>query len=246
MSPVRFINPGNGPRYKAEPAGSPFQGREATGRATWWRRTVLFSAAGVLSCTLGAVAFLGLPRALAQTRPEVPAESGGYGYSGGATEVPAESGGYGYSGGATEAPPVGMDNGYGYVGRATGTDSFGGYGGVAQSPRQKLEARLAPALDRLRQAEDDKQKEDIKRELSSILESYFDNDVQQRLSDITLIEERVRQLRDRCEQRQQAKQEIIELQLKVLENEAAGLGFFDPGSPGTPMGLAGSRAESGE
>ena len=244
MTLRRFVHSGNGPRRKAALASSQFHERGATDPATRWRRTVLLSAAGIMACTLGAVAFLGLPRALAQTEPGTPPESGGYGYAGGATEASSEMGSYGYAGGASKAQPG--DGGYGYRGDATGTDSsFGGYGGGAPSPRQELEAQLTSAMNRLRQAEDDAPKEAIKRELSNILESYFDKDMQRRLSEIALIEHRVKQLRDQCEQRQQSKPEILQLQWKVLENEAAGLGFFAPELPGAPMGSAGSGPGAG-
>jgi hypothetical protein len=64
--------------------------------------------------------------------------------------------------------------GMGVMGDAKG-DKGGGMGGsAAQSPRQELEARLAPLLSRFREAEDDSQRKAIKRELSSILDDYFD------------------------------------------------------------------------
>ena len=74
MTLRRFVHSGNGPRRKAALASSQFHERGATDPATRWRRTVLLSAAGIMARTLGAVAFLGLPRALAQTEPGTPPE----------------------------------------------------------------------------------------------------------------------------------------------------------------------------
>ena len=118
------------------------------------------------------------------------------------------------------------------------------HGSATPGPRRELEARVAPLLKQLRQAEDDKQKKVIKAELSSILEDHFDKDMKRRLSQISSLEQRLKRLRDLCEQRQQAKEEIVQLQLKVVENEAAGLGFFGPGSPGVAVGSAAGQPGS--
>jgi hypothetical protein len=106
--------------------------------------------------------------------------------------------------------------------------------GSGQSARQRLEARVAPILQRLREAQTDEQKAAIKRELSAVLEGYFDQDMQRRLAELAGIEARVKRLREQCDQRQQAKEEILKLQMKVLENEAAGLGFFGSSAPAQP------------
>lgn len=103
-----------------------------------------------------------------------------------------------------------------------------------QAARQALEARVAPVLQRLREATTDEQKAAIHRELSAVLEGYFDQDIQRRLAELADIEARVKRLRQQCDQRQQAKEEILQLQLKVLENEAAGLGFFGGSAPAQP------------
>ena len=81
-------------------------------------------------------------------------------------------------------------------------------------------------MNRLRQAEGRKQKEEARNEVLFFLEDYFDQDMKRRFSEIALLEQQVKGLRDQCEQRQQAKQEILQLELKRLEHKAAGLGFF--------------------
>jgi DNA repair exonuclease SbcCD ATPase subunit len=76
------------------------------------------------------------------------------------------------------------------------------------------------------------QRETVLATLKQTLERYFDEDVNQRERDITQIEERVKNLREQLERRREKKQEIIDLQIKVAQNEAEGLGFF--GMPGVP------------
>jgi hypothetical protein len=100
-------------------------------------------------------------------------------------------------------------------------------------------------LQRLREAADDGQKKAIKDELSKILAGYFDRDLKWRASEIDSIEQRIKRLRAQLEQRQQAKDEIIQLQLKVFENEAAGLGFFGQRPPGGGMAGGASMGMEG-
>ena len=107
--------------------------------------------------------------------------------------------------------------------------------GFTDTTRQQLDAQIAPLVQRLREAENDEQKASIKRRLSGVLEGYFDQDMQRRLQELTDIEARVRRLKEQCDQRQQARTQILELQLKVLENEAAGLGFFGAAGPAAPL-----------
>jgi len=82
-------------------------------------------------------------------------------------------------------------------------------------------ARLAHQL---READDDK-KADLTKDLETAIDKYFDEDMQARESELTKLEERLTKLRSQMERRRKAKGEIIQLQLKVLVNEAEGLGF---------------------
>ena len=197
--------------------------------------------------------------------------AGGFMVGMGVAGSPQGMGGFGGMGGgmgggvAAQSPAKGSGGFMGGMGTAGSPEGMGGMGGMGggmaaqgprrmfmrfaqgsapSSPRQKLEARLAPLLRKLRQAEDDKQKKAISGEVSSILSDEFDKDMERRLSEITSLEQRVKRLRDQCEQRQQAKEEIVRLQLKVLENEAAGLGFFGPGSPSVAVEAAAGRQAS--
>lgn len=152
-------------------------------------------------------------------------------YGGGMASGMDSMGGAEYEGGYGMG--VGMEGG----GYGMGYGSPSGPGMPSAPPanllaaRQQLEAQLAPLVQRLREAQADEQKAAVKQQMSSILEGYFDQDMQRRLKELAEIEARVRRLKEQSEQRQQAKTQILELQLKVLENEAAGLGFFGAAGP---------------
>ncbi len=196
-----------------KPHGPPVIKRDAT--TSTWRRNVLISVALLLACVLAANTFLGQRAGVAQTTPA----RGGYGLG--------SYGGGGYDSGYGEEYRSGYGDEMGY---GAGSSMMAGAG-----PRQELEARVAPLVNRLRNAKDDDQKKAIQSELSGILENYFEQDLRRRSAEIASIEERVQRLKDQCEQRKQAKEEILQLQMKVLQNQAAGLGFFGQAGAGQEM-----------
>ena len=63
--------------------------------------------------------------------------------------------------------------------------------------------------------------------LTKLLEKYFDDDMARRKQELSLIEQRLSQLREQFDRRSTKKREIVELQAKVALNEAEGLGFYD-------------------
>ena len=104
--------------------------------------------------------------------------------------------------------------------------------------RQELERQIAPLLKRLREAGDAPQKEAVKRQMSagsrvSLTRICSDGPRNSRKSRPVL-----NACAALCEQRRQAKNEILRLQLDLLQNEAVGLGFFG-GSPQAQMGPPG-------
>lgn len=188
---------------------------------------------------IGAVAAVLLPNlapGLAQSTPGEYEQEGGN---------DAYQGGYG---GSSFGDAYGGDYGSG------GMMGSGAMSGPGTESRNQLQARLEPILNRLRKAKEEKQKEAIRDELLKALDGYFEKDLKWRSSEIAAIQERVQRLQDRLDQRREAKDEILQLQLNVLENEAAGLGFFgqpvehDPfGGPGggDPFGGPGMGAGGG-
>jgi len=100
--------------------------------------------------------------------------------------------------------------------------------------------QLRQAAAKIRDAESDAAKSAAKEELTAKLDQYFEDDMARRVEELAKVEERVNRLRALLEKRKSKKQEIIDLQMKVLENEADGLGFFNgaqqPGQAGGPLG----------
>ena len=103
--------------------------------------------------------------------------------------------------------------------------------GTGTSIRVQLDA----AMKKLRNAETDEAKDEAKKETQTLLDSYFEADMKKREQEIADVELRVKRLRAQLEKRQAAKDEIIQLQLKLIEHEAEGLGFFSrPASSAIP------------
>ena len=78
----------------------------------------------------------------------------------------------------------------------------------------------------------DEEKAKAKQELQVLLNQYFDEDIKARQTKITEIEQRVAKLKAQLEKRRAAKSELVQLQMKLIENEAAGLGFFGTSEEG--------------
>ena len=85
-----------------------------------------------------------------------------------------------------------------------------------------------------RDATSEETKSKVREKLVELLEKYFDDDMKIRTTELEKVEARVKKLRTLFDKRASKKQEIVDLQVKVLENEADGLGFFN--NP-TPQGL---------
>ncbi len=94
-----------------------------------------------------------------------------------------------------------------------------------------LMRKIQEAAKGLHEAKDDEAKSNAQQELSELLNKYFDDDMQRREEELVKVEERLKNLRSLLEKRRAKQREIIELQIKVLLNEADGLGFFNNASP---------------
>src|SRR6185436_2293276 len=90
--------------------------------------------------------------------------------------------------------------------------------------------RIEAAMKKLRDAKGDDEKQAAKTALRNVLAKIFEEDMNAREKQAKEIETRLATLRQRYQERQKAANEILDLQLKVLENEAAGLGFTSGGS----------------
>jgi hypothetical protein len=102
----------------------------------------------------------------------------------------------------------------------------------------------------------DEEKAKAKQEIEALLNKYFDEDIETRQAKIAEIEQRVAKLKEHLQKRLTAKSELIQLQMKLIENEAAGLGFFEApkaknrgmygggGMRGAAEGMPGSEIQS--
>lgn len=98
--------------------------------------------------------------------------------------------------------------------------NFTGGLGVAH-PRSEI----GQLMHQLREATDDAKKADLTKKLETAVDKQFDEDLKNRETELTKLEERLTKLRAQLERRRKAKTEIIQLQIKVMVNEADGLGF---------------------
>jgi hypothetical protein len=105
-------------------------------------------------------------------------------------------------------------------------------GGHPQKWQIEGTREIGKAAAAFRAAESNEAKATTKKKLVDVLNRYFDLDMKNRATELQKVEERVRKLRALYDSRESKKQEIVDLQVKVLENEAAGLGFFNSPAQG--------------
>lgn len=131
-----------------------------------------------------------------------------------------------------------------------GRPSLGQFGGgrneaVLENPndpmvKAKIEALqgLHNASSEFRRAQGDAAKAAAQKKLLEALAKYFDEDMKVREDGLKKAEEQVKTLRAQLDKRGVKKQEILDLQLKVFENETEGLGFFGNSPVGVPISRA--------
>jgi hypothetical protein len=94
--------------------------------------------------------------------------------------------------------------------------------------------RIREAAAAVNDAEEEDAKGQAQERLEQLLDDYFKEDMERREEELANVEERVKQLRELLERRREKKREIVDLQVRVLLNEADGLGFFSEPHPGGP------------
>jgi phosphoenolpyruvate-protein kinase (PTS system EI component) len=85
-------------------------------------------------------------------------------------------------------------------------------------------SEIARLMNQLRDA-DSAKKPELTKQLEAAVDKYFDEDMKTREAELAKLEERLSKLRSQLDRRRKAKTDIIQLQIKVLLNEADGLGF---------------------
>jgi hypothetical protein len=115
---------------------------------------------------------------------------------------------------------------------------------MSEEEMQEFEA-LSQAVEKFKTAKNDAEKTSATNEISQVLEKWFKRDLERRENQISEIETRVKKLRDQIDKRKKAKDEIINLRLKTIINEANGLGFpggFEQESEAEPFSRPHYRA----
>ncbi len=118
---------------------------------------------------------------------------------------------------------------------ADSEDLGGGYlqemvpSGRKISFREANRNNLRRLTEELREAGDEKKKAEITKQLESVVGDIFDMDMKGREAELSKLEARLKKLHEQLDRRRQARGEIIQLEVKVLVNEAAGLGFSSQG-----------------
>jgi hypothetical protein len=85
---------------------------------------------------------------------------------------------------------------------------------------------IRKAAEELRDAQGDEAKAKAEENLRLLLGDYFGEDMARREKELEAMQNRLKKLQEQLAKRRDKKREIVDLQIKVLTNEAEGLGFF--------------------
>lgn len=107
----------------------------------------------------------------------------------------------------------------------------GGSLGLAQRQPQAAQEQIRAARQQLSDAKTDDDKKAARAHLRKLLADIFAQDMQMREKQAAEIKSRLAKLRQQYQAREKVKDQIIDLQLKVIERDAAGLGFPGNASP---------------
>jgi hypothetical protein len=86
-------------------------------------------------------------------------------------------------------------------------------------------SKVQKLTDELGEAKDDKAKTALSDKLKSAVDKCFEEDMKGREAELKKLQERLDKLKAQLDSRRKAKDDIVQLEVKVLTNEAAGLGF---------------------
>jgi hypothetical protein len=110
-------------------------------------------------------------------------------------------------------------------------------------PRDASHSKIDGIMRQFSATEDEAKKAELTKQLEGAVAESFDQDMKNREAELAKLEARLTKLRAQLERRRTAKDEITQLQVKVLINDAEGLGFSDIGTAG-PLGPAASRVSA--
>lgn len=92
--------------------------------------------------------------------------------------------------------------------------------------QSETKSQIAAAMKKLNDAKNDEQRNQAAGELRVAMSAYFDDDLKLRKAELESVTNGLKKMEASLKKRLDAKDEIIALQIKIVENEAAGLGFF--------------------
>ena len=101
---------------------------------------------------------------------------------------------------------------------------------------EQLQWMRGDFINKLKAAKNDEDFQDLLQQMQTGLENYFDHDSAARDKAIAGIESRHKNLLMQLERRKKAKDEIIALQLKIMEYDAKGLGYFSQSNESSTAG----------
>ncbi len=81
------------------------------------------------------------------------------------------------------------------------------------------------AFEKLKAAGTDEDKDNARDDLRSALESEYDKYLETQEQELSKMEDKLKELRSQLRKRREAKDDLVELRLKTLENDASGLGW---------------------
>ena len=118
---------------------------------------------------------------------------------------------------ANDEDPRGYEGGYERYGMAR-------FGGNRRPLR--IDRMIGQMVADIRDATTDEARADATNRLREMLDQYFEQDMKVRAKELEGVAARVEKLQTQLDRRREKKQEIVDLQVKVLLNEAEGLGFY--------------------
>ena len=99
---------------------------------------------------------------------------------------------------------------------------------LEQTTQQNNAQQIQALVKRLRETTNEDEQKKIRTTMRNVLTGIFNIDLETRRRVVGNLEQRVQKLKQQIAKRENAKSDIVELQLQVLVNEAQGLGLFSP------------------
>lgn len=92
--------------------------------------------------------------------------------------------------------------------------------------KNQLQETISQVSSQLKTSQDQAEKEALKENLRKELQEFYELELSAREFKLKPLEDRVKKLRGQIDKRRAAKEEIVDLQLQLIMNQAEGLGYF--------------------